>query len=250
LRRNILITGASSGLGRGMAREFAARGRNLALCARRLDRLEGLKGELAARHPGIRVAARRLDVNDHEEVFRAFRELDAGLGGLDRIVVNAGLGKGRPLGTGYFRANRETLETNLVAALAQCEAAMELFREKNAGHLVVISSVAAVRGLPGNMNAYSASKAGLAALAEGLHADVHGTPIRISTIFPGYIRTEMSERAGRVPFVIGEEKGSRLLAEAIEREPRRAYVPFWPWRPLSLFLRFLPDGWLVRGVSS
>ncbi|BBL79809.1 short-chain dehydrogenase [Rubrobacter xylanophilus] len=249
MRRNVLITGASSGLGRGMAREFAARGCSLALCARRLELLEELREELAAQHPDVRIHIRRLDVNEHAAVFRAFRELDAELGGLDRVVVNAGIGKGQPVGAGYFHANRETVETNFVAALAQCEAAMELFRKRNAGHLVVISSVAAVRGLPGNMTAYSASKAALATLAEGIRADVYGTPIRISTIFPGYIRTQMNERAGRMPFMIGVERGSRLLVEAMEREPARAYVPFWPWRPLSLLLRLLPDGWLARAVS-
>ncbi|MBX6764891.1 MAG: SDR family oxidoreductase [Rubrobacteraceae bacterium] len=246
MRRNILITGASSGLGRGMAREFAARGRNLALCARRLELLEELREELAARHPGIRIGVRRLDVNDHEAVFRVFRELDAELGGLDRVVVNAGIGKGQPVGTGYFRANRETAETDFVAALAQCEAAMELFRERGAGHLVVISSVAAVRGLPGNMTAYSASKAALAALAEGLRADVSGTPIKVSTLYPGYIRTQMNERAGKMPFMIGVEEGSRLLTEAMEREPAGAYVPSWPWRPLAFALRRLPTSVLAR----
>jgi NAD(P)-dependent dehydrogenase (short-subunit alcohol dehydrogenase family) len=248
VRRNVLITGASSGLGRGMAREFAARGRNLALCARRLGLLEELREELASSYPGLRIAVRRLDVNDHEEVFRAFRALDGELGGLDRVVVNAGVGKGRPLGTGHFRANLETAETNFVAALAQCEAAVELFRQRNAGHLVVISSVAAVRGLPGSMTAYSASKAALTALAEGLRADLHGTPIRVSAIHPGYIRTEMNERSGRMPFMVGLERGSRLLADAVEREPATAYVPYWPWRPLSLLLRLLPTGWLARWV--
>src|SRR4051812_1614140 len=91
-RRNILITGASSGLGAGMAREFAARGRNLALCARRTDRLEILKAELLAAHPGITVSLRALDVNDHAQVFEVFREFAVEFGSLDRVIVNAGMG--------------------------------------------------------------------------------------------------------------------------------------------------------------
>src|SRR3954470_4155394 len=86
-----LITGASSGLGAGMAREFAARGHDLALVARRTDRLEAVRHELAS--PGGRIAAAALDVTDHDGVFATFRSLREELGGLDRVVVNAGIGK-------------------------------------------------------------------------------------------------------------------------------------------------------------
>ncbi|HET8869489.1 MAG TPA: SDR family NAD(P)-dependent oxidoreductase, partial [Aquabacterium sp.] len=74
VRKTILITGASSGLGEGMARLFAAMGRNLALCARRLDRLEALKAELLQKHPGIRIELRALDVNQHDQVFAVFND--------------------------------------------------------------------------------------------------------------------------------------------------------------------------------
>ena len=79
IRQKILITGASSGLGEGMARAFAAKGRDLALCARRTERLDALKAELTQRHPGITVAVAELDVNDHDQVPKVFGELSAGL---------------------------------------------------------------------------------------------------------------------------------------------------------------------------
>ncbi|MCD6640673.1 MAG: SDR family NAD(P)-dependent oxidoreductase, partial [Nocardioides sp.] len=124
----ILITGASSGLGAEMARQFAALGHDLALCARRTERLEELRAEIEAAHPAVRVAVKALDVNDHDAVFRVFHEFDDELGGLDRVIVNAGLGKGQPLGTGRFDANLETAQTNFIGALAQTEAAAEVFR--------------------------------------------------------------------------------------------------------------------------
>ena len=99
-RQKILITGASSGLGAGMARSFAAKGRDLALCARRTDRLDELKAELSQQHPGIKIAVAQLDVNDHEQVPKVFGELSDELGGTDRIIVNAGIGKGAKLGSG------------------------------------------------------------------------------------------------------------------------------------------------------
>ncbi|HWD82412.1 MAG TPA: SDR family oxidoreductase, partial [Kribbella sp.] len=163
MRRNILITGASSGLGAEMARQFAANGHNLALTARRTERLEALRSELVERYPQISVVIHSLDVTDHDQVFKVFRAIDAELP-LDRIVVNAGLGKGAPLGTGRFDANRDTALTNFVGALAQVEAAMELFRVRNAGHLVLIASISALRGFPKTVTTYAATKAGLASI--------------------------------------------------------------------------------------
>ncbi|MCX5045625.1 SDR family oxidoreductase [Aldersonia sp. NBC_00410] len=239
-RANILITGASSGLGEGMARLFAAQGRNLALCARRLDRLEKLAAELRAEHPGITVVIRELDVNDHDAVFRVFSECDAELGGLDRVIANAGLGKGQPIGTGKFYANKQTAETNFVGLLAQCEAAMGIFRARNAGHLVVISSFASVRGARGNITTYAASKAAAASLAEGIRLDVANTPIAVSTIKPGYIESEMVAKSGGGSMTTPAEKGHRDLVAAIEKEPANAFVPWWPWTPLAKVLAVSP----------
>lgn len=240
-RQNILITGASSGLGEGMARIFAAQGRNLALTARRVDRLEALRAELTAQHPGIRVAVRALDVNDHDAVFRVFAACRDELGGLDRVIVNAGLGKGARVGTGSFEANRQTAMTNFVAALAQCEAAMEIFYAANAGHLVVVSSVSAFRGMPGSMTTYAASKAGVATLAEGIRSDCLRKPIVVTTVFPGYIRSEMNERVEQAQrLMVDTETGCRALVAAIEREPAEAEVPAWPWKPIGYALRHLP----------
>jgi len=238
-RRTVLITGASSGLGEGMARLFAERGHDLALCARRLDRLEQLRDELLAAHPGRRIEVKALDVTDHDAVFAVFRALDIELQ-LDRVVVNAGLGKGAPIGTGNFRANRQTAETNFIGALAQCEAAMEIFRARDAGHLVVISSVSARRGARGPMTTYGATKAGVAALAEGIRSDVFDSPITVTTLYPGFIASEMTARARKTPFIVETEKGCRAMVDAIEREGAEATVPAWPWRPIGLASRVLP----------
>jgi short-subunit dehydrogenase len=246
MRRNAIITGASSGLGAGMARELAARGQALGLCARRTDRLEALAAELRRAH-GVRVEVRALDVNDHAAVTTVFEDLARALGTVDRIIVNAGVGEGRRVGTGHLDVNRRTLETNLVAGLAQCEAAVVIFRRQGSGHLVVISSMSAVRGLPRHLTAYAASKAGLAHLAEGIRAELAGTPIVVSTMFPGYIRTELNERAKRrLPFEVDVVTGSRALVRAIEREPAEACVPAWPWTLVGAVMRVMPVRWLGK----
>ena len=239
MTKTILITGASSGIGAGMAREFAQMGYNLAICARRLERLETLKQELEQQY-GIRVIAKSLDVTNYDQVFQVFREFKQDFGQLDRIIVNAGVGEGRRIGKGNFAINKATVETNFISALAQCEAAVEIFREQNAGHLVMISSMSAIRGMPKHLTAYGASKAAVAHLAEGIRAELIDTPIQVTTIFPGYIRTEINEGAKKLPFEVDEKTGSRLLAAEIEKAPIKAYVPKWPWLPLGLAMKVLP----------
>ena len=143
VRQRILITGASSGLGEGMARRFAAMGRDLALAARRTDRLDALREELLAAHPGIRVETAAWTSTTPSRS-RVVPELVERLGGLDRFVERRHR-QGRVDRHGQGVANRAVLHTNVLGAHAQCEAAMEVFR-KGAGHLVLISSVASIRG--------------------------------------------------------------------------------------------------------
>jgi short-subunit dehydrogenase len=241
MRKTILITGASSGLGAEMARQFAARGHDLALCARRTERLEELRAEIDTAHPGVRVEVRALDVTDDDQVFEVFAAFKADFGSIDRVVVNAGLGKGAPLGTGRYDANRQTAITNFVAALAQTEAAMEIFRAQGTGHLVMISSMSAVRGMPKTLTTYAATKAGVAQLAEGLRAELHGTDIRVTVLYPGYIRSEMNEKVAQsTPLMTSTEKGVAAMVEAIEKEKASAHVPALPWAPMSVLMRHAP----------
>ncbi|MGV0045481.1 SDR family oxidoreductase [Mycobacterium colombiense] len=239
-RQKILITGASSGLGAGMARAFAAKGRDLALCARRTDRLDELKAELSQRHPGIKIAVAALDVNDHKAVPKVFAELSDELGGIDRIVVNAGIGKGAKLGSGKLWANKATIETNLVSALVQIETALEMFNKNGAGHLVLISSVLGNKGVPGVKAAYAASKAGVSSLGESLRAEYAKGPVKVSVIEPGYIESEMTAKSNSTMLMVDNETGVNALVAAMEREPGRAAVPWWPWAPLVQLMRVLP----------
>ena len=236
----VLITGASAGLGEEMARQFAALGYDLALCARRTERLESLRDEITAGRPGVRVAVAALDVTDDEAVFAVFRRFAAELGRIDRVVVNAGLGKGAPLGTGRWDANRATAMVNFVGALAQTEAALEIFRAQRGGHLVLISSMSALRGMRRSMTTYAATKAGVAAIAEGVRSErIAG--VAVSVIFPGYIRSEMNEHVQqKTPFLVDTRTGVRAMVAAIEKRRPKAYVPAWPWVPIGAAMRTLP----------
>lgn len=237
----VLITGASSGLGAMMARKFAFLGYDLAICARRLERLDALKTELQKQY-GIKVLTKALDVTVYDDVFKIFEEFADEFGKLDKIIVNAGVGDSRVIGHGRFNINRATAETNFIAALAQCEAAMQIFRRQNSGHLVVISSMSAIRGLPRHLTTYAAAKAGLAHLAEGIRADVlkEKLPIHVSTIYPGYVRTDLNIGAKYLPFEVEEEEGADVIIKAIEANVQEAFVPLWPWLPIGLGMKYLP----------
>ena len=239
----ILITGASSGLGAEMARQFAAKGYDLALAARRVERLEELRHEIHALDPDRRVEIRALDVTDDDAVFEVFRAFAEDFGTLDRIIINAGLGKGARLGTGKYYANRQTAMTNFVAALCQAEAAMEIFRAQKRGHLVFISSMSAMRGMPKALNVYAATKAGVAHLAEGLRSEMQATPgldIVVSTIYPGYIRSEMNSYVESALFMVDTGAGVQAIVAAVEAEKADARVPSWPWWPMGTAMKYAP----------
>ena len=105
----------------------------------------------------------------------------------------------------------------------------------------MVSSFAALRGMPKQMTAYASSKAGVLALAEGIRADVLDTPIEVTSVLPGYIESEMTgSKEGGTPLLAGADEGVLEMVEAIEKERAKSVVPAWPWRPLGLLVRMLP----------
>jgi short-subunit dehydrogenase len=243
--KTALITGASSGIGHQLAQELAARGYDLALAARRLDALEQLRAGIAQRYPDRRVELRQLDVTELDQVPTVVEELAATLGGLDVVVANAGIGSSGPIGRGHAHADRAVIETNVLGAMATIDAAVAIFRRQQRGQVVVISSVAAFRGLPGSAS-YSASKAAIAVYADGLRAELHGSPIKVTTLYPGYIQTPLNEHLPRKPFEINVEKGAKLIADKVERGAKSSTIPVFPWNVVSRLLRVLPTGRIAK----
>ena len=235
----ILITGASSGLGEAMAYEFAARGYRLGLTARRASELERVRDAIRARHAQAVVELATLDVCEYAEVEPALRALKQRLNGLDIVCVNAGMGSGGRLGTDKFEHHRRTIETNVIGAMATVEAAVKMFREQGHGQVVAISSVAAFRGLPTSAP-YSASKAALAVLMEGLRAELLGSDIGVTTLFPGYIDTPINRHMKQRPFLIDSERGGKVMADLIEKRVERSTVAVFPWNLVSRVLPLLP----------
>jgi hypothetical protein len=245
MTRTVLITGASSGIGQALAHQFARRGYDLGLGARRTDALQELRQEILEHHPDRRVEIRSLDVTEYDQVAAGIEELATALGALDIMIANAGVGSTGPVGHGHAQADRAVIETNLLGAMATIDTAVALFLRQGRGQIVAISSVAAFRGLPGSAS-YSASKAGIAAYADAVRAELHGTPIKVTTLYPGYIDTPLNQRMPNRPFLISLDKGAATIADKIERGVNSSTIPVYPWNVLSRLLRILPTAQIAK----
>jgi short-subunit dehydrogenase len=244
MSKRILVTGASSGLGEGMARHLARRGHRLALVARRRDRLDRLAAELrTSGSPTVVVG--ELDVTDYATIPSVMGRLAGELGGLDVVIVNAGTAGTTVIGKGHFAEARRIIDTNLTGAIATIEAAIELFRKQGHGHLVAISSVAGARGTKGQ-GAYSASKAGLSRYLESLRVETVGENIQVTDLAPGFIDTDLNRHIKNRPFVVSAEKGTAALVDAIEKQVGFRYVPVWPWTLMAQLLKILPAKVVAR----
>lgn len=241
--KSVLITGASSGLGEAMAREFASRGYALALTARRVEKLEQLQRELGGISP--KVVIRQLDVTDYDQVSPVMESLAAELGGLDIVVVNSGVGSEHRVGTDDMVTVKNTIDTNVTAAIATIDAAVRIFQVQGHGHLVGISSFAAVRGMPG-AGVYSASKAAVARYLQSARLENLKKNITVTDLAPGYIDTDLNRDIPKRPFVIPVEKGGKILVDKIERKVSFSFVPAWPWRLVAAFIRNAPTRFLAE----
>lgn len=246
MSKNILITGASAGIGQHLALEFAKRGHHLALAARGVDKLVALKQAIQQQYPACRVEIAALDVSNLPTVAPAVQAFAQALGGLDVVVANAGIGDGGgAIGSGHFARDAQLIQTNVLGAMATIDAAVALFKAQKRGHVVAISSVAAARGLPG-AGSYSASKAAIATYADAARNELHGSGIRVTTLYPGYIDTAINNRMKSRPFLISVEDGAVRIANLIERQVQESAVPSLPWGSMMAVLRRLPTAVMAK----
>ena len=235
----ILITGASSGVGRAVANEMAKRGYALALVARRLENLQRVRGEIQQVNPSAIVEVSVLDVVDYDAVFATVDDLAQRMNGLDIVFANAGVGLGETIGTGQFKNSKKNIEVNLIGAMATIDAAVTHFLERGAGHVVGNCSVAAFRGMARNAS-YGASKAGLANYLEALRVEVYRKNIDVTVLYPGFINTALSDSLDTHPFVISPEKAAVIIADLIVKKAKSAMVPAFPWNIIGRLLKILP----------
>jgi len=238
MSRALLITGASSGIGEALAREFARRGYRLALLARRVAVLQELEPALRALG-SPQVVVHALDVSKADEIEPALLACAEALGGLDIVIANAGIAHRAAVGRGTLGQLQETFAVDLTGACATVDAAMRHFRARGQGQVVGITSVARYRGLP-YFGAYSAAKEGLHRYLQALRVESIHESITVTELAPGFIDTPLNRGNPSRPFLIDAETGARLMADLIERGVGYATVPAMPWRLLGPLLKLVP----------
>ncbi|MFL5263028.1 MAG: SDR family NAD(P)-dependent oxidoreductase [Anaeromyxobacteraceae bacterium] len=239
LPRTVFITGASSGLGRGLALHYAAGGATVHAVARRSGELEALRREAEAKGGG-RVVPAVLDVVDADALAGAIARAERSAGGaLDLVIANAGVGLPTP-GRAIDRAAvKRVLDVNVSAACVTIAAALPAMVSRGAGTIAAMSSLAAYRGLPGTA-AYCASKAALATFMESLRVDLRGTGVRAVTIHPGFVKTEMTSRNPfPMPFLMDLDEAVALMARRIARGDATIAFP-WPMHAIIRVVGALP----------
>jgi short-subunit dehydrogenase len=239
----VVITGASSGIGRALALEMARRGHALGLTARRMALLEQLRDELHAAHgKNLRVELATLDVCQGASVGPALHELFARLGGIDTLVVNAGANDITHVGGGDLDKELNLIQTNLAGAIATINAATEHFLKRGKGHIVGISSLASRQPIA-TQAAYCASKAGFSMYLDSARIELKRKGIAITDILPGYIKTDIVEGVdiGKLPFAISVDQAAREMADLIGKRVKSGVVPAFPWKLVLPFLGHLPE---------
>lgn len=221
---NILITGATSGLGRALALVYAKEGAVLYLTGRNQGRLADIKNKCESK--GAKVVEKCLDVANAKEMQSWIDSIYLSGGKVDLVIANAGISAGTEGGSESVGQVRKIFATNIDGVVNTIHPVMEYMKQERKGQIVIISSLAGFRGLPSSP-AYSASKAAVRVYGEGLRGSVAKDGIGVTVVAPGYIKTPMTDvNKFPMPFIIGAGRAARLIARKLKRNPSRIAFPF------------------------
>src|SRR5262249_21102261 len=236
-----VITGASSGIGWALAKTLAEQGARVGLVARRLDKLEALADEI--RKAGGTAAFAAADVVDREATLKAIRGLGQGLGPIDLLIANAGVGAPTLLNPVSIEQVERMFQVNVFGVIYSVEAVLPQMLERGRGHIAAMSSLAGYKGLPGE-SAYCASKTAVMTYMEGLRIQLRRHNVAVTTVCPGFVQTPMTDPFEfKMPFVMDAERAARKVVKALARR-RKVYNFPWQMTLLMKLTCWLPD-WIV-----
>ncbi|HEU4711041.1 MAG TPA: SDR family NAD(P)-dependent oxidoreductase [Pyrinomonadaceae bacterium] len=220
----VMITGASSGIGKGLALDLVARGARLGLLARRENLLEEIVN--ATRLRGGKALAVAADVRDADAMRSAADRVKAQLGPIDILIANAGVGTSNHISQLDPIHAANVISINVLGAANSVAAVVPQMIERGTGQLVAISSLAAYRGLPKSA-AYCASKAAMSAYFESVRIDLRGTGVRVTIIHPGFIKTPLTAgRDAKMPYLMELDDAIPKIVSAIEKGKKSVAFPW------------------------
>lgn len=230
-KKVVLITGASSGIGRGLSIELAQRGATVGLLARRADVLQEIVKEIEG--AGGRAIALPADVTGAKAVQAATNELIEKAGPIDVLIANAGVGATTHASELNAEQVSALINVNVIGVVNSVAAVVGGMVERGRGQLVAISSLAGYRGLPKSA-AYCASKAAVSAFFESLRVDLYGTGVDVTIIHPGFIKTPLTGgRQAQMPWLMDLDEAVGKMVRAIEAR-KKSYA--FPWQ-LAMIVR-------------
>ncbi len=228
---NIVITGASSGLGDSLSQKYAQQNNILLLIARNKINLE--KTKKTCQDQGAKVETAICDVRDKKKLEKILLEFDK-KHPVDLIIANAGISAGTSKGDEKYQQIKDIFDINIFGVVNSIYPLIENFQKRKKGHIAIISSMSGFRGLP-QAPAYSTSKAAVRFFAEAIRGEFFKDNIKVTTICPGYIKTPMTDANNfPMPFLISSKKASNLIAKAIAKNKTIVIFP----KIIYYFLQF------------
>jgi short-subunit dehydrogenase len=231
--KTAIVIGATSGIGKELALVLSHKGYTVCATGRRTERLDTLKSELS--NPFL---IRKMDVSKPSEAIKIFQSIVSELVRVDLVVISAGTGF---LDSRFrWENDKQTIDVNVIGFTAIANAAYHQFREQQSGHLVGISSIAALRG-GGDAPAYNASKAFISTYLQGIRQKVAklNIPIVVTDVRPGFVDTDMAKGKGLF-WVQSPQKAAMQIYIAIKKKKSMAYITK-RWRLIAWLLKILPD---------
>ena len=243
----VLITGASSGIGRALALELGKRGARVGLTARRADELSKVAEEVS--RAGGQALALPADVRRTEDINGVAERVREKWGRVDVLVANAGMST-TTAGTHLDAAEAgDVIAVNVIGVVNSVAAVLPDMLKRGEGHLVAISSLASYRGMP-KSGPYSASKAAVNIFFESMRVDLRHSGVAVTVIHPGFIRTPMTaHRKKKLPFLLEVDDAACRIVKAIERRARDYAFP-WQLASLVRVIRHMPGALYDRLASN
>lgn len=243
-KTSILITGASSGIGEALARLYAAPGRHLALTGQDEALLAAVAADCRAKEATVLHAA--VDVRDAEAMQRFISAAEEARP-LDLVIANAGISADRRTPQDLDRRTRDIFAVNVTGVFNTLHPAIPPMLARRQGQLAIVSSIAALRGMPGAA-AYSASKAAIKAYGEALRGRLAHHGVAVNVILPGFVRSRMTaDNPFPMPLLMDASRAAQLIARGLAANRGRIAFP-WPTYIGGRLLAALPE-WLMDRIA-